>query len=223
MRKNILLSTASFALCLGFVSLANPVNAQEPDEWSRRPITQSEYLEHKHEWQVFLEYNLRREPCQHYQNPPEGYVLKGCDVYREYEVVAEPQSTMTKTETVTRAEPTIAVIPPDNLTYTIYFDHDKSSIKQDQREMLAKAANAIKKRNPDEVTVSGYAATSGTENYNQGLSERRAQTVAHELANHGIIGNTIEQKAYGETHLAVPTADGDREPANRRVVIYFKR
>lgn len=222
MRKNILLSTTGLAICLGVISFANPASAQTPDEWSRRPIMQSEYLEHQHDWRVFLEYHLQREPCQHYQNPPEGYVLRGCDVYREYAMKA-PQSTMVKTETTTQKKPAIAVMPPDTLTFTIYFDHDKFNIRQDQRDMLAKAANAIKKYNPAEVTVSGYAATSGSENHNQKLSERRAQTVASELGVHGVKEKTIEQMAYGETHLAVPTPDGAREPANRRVVIYFRR
>lgn len=222
MRKYMLQSNTGLALCLGIISFACPAKAQTTDEWARRPILQSEYLERQHDWQVFLEYHLQREPCQHYRSPPEGYVLKNCDVYREYAAEA-PQATMTKTETTTRSKPTMAVIPPDTLTFTIYFDHDKFNIKSDQRDMLAKAANAIKKYGPAEVIVSGYAARSGTEAHNQTLSERRAQTVAHELGIHGVNKESIEQAAYGETHLAVQTPDGAREPANRRVVIYFRR
>lgn len=222
MKKNILLSSTCLAVCLGIASFVKPVDAQTTDEWAARPIMQSEYLEHQHEWNVFLEYRLHREPCQNYRTPPDGYILKGCNVYRDYPT-AEPQSTMTTTETITQTKPTMGLIPPESMSYTIYFDHDKSNIRRDQRDLLTKAANAIKKYKPSEVMVSGYAATSGTEEHNQKLSERRAQNTAHELGVHGVGENTVEQMGYGETHLAVLTPNGDREPANRRVVINFKR
>jgi OOP family OmpA-OmpF porin len=65
------------------------------------------------------------------------------------------------------------------------------------------------------IEVNGYTDTSGTPQYNQGLSIRRAQAVAGELVRDGVIG----VQGFGETHPLVPTGAGVREPQNRRVEI----
>jgi outer membrane protein OmpA-like peptidoglycan-associated protein len=69
--------------------------------------------------------------------------------------------------------------------------------------------------------VDGNTDTSGTPQYNQGLSERRARTVAEELVRDGVPQNAISMHAYGDTKLLVPTGPGVREPQNRRVEIVF--
>ena len=69
------------------------------------------------------------------------------------------------------------------------------------------------------VQVTGYADTSGSAGYNQRLSERRAQQVAHALAQLGVPGNAMAIAGHGENDLAVPTPDGVREPRNRRVAV----
>jgi outer membrane protein OmpA-like peptidoglycan-associated protein len=67
--------------------------------------------------------------------------------------------------------------------------------------------------------VNGYTDSSGTPKYNQALSLRRANTVANELVKDGVARGEIDIKGFGETHPLVPTADGVREPQNRRVEI----
>lgn len=69
--------------------------------------------------------------------------------------------------------------------------------------------------------MDGNTDTSGTPQYNQGLSERRARTVAEELVRDGVPQNAISMHAYGDTKLLVPTGPGVREPQNRRVEIVF--
>jgi OmpA-OmpF porin, OOP family len=70
--------------------------------------------------------------------------------------------------------------------------------------------------------VNGYTDTSGTLQYNQGLSVRRAQAVAAELVKDGVPRATISIQGFGETHLLVPTGAGVREPQNRRVEIIIR-
>jgi OOP family OmpA-OmpF porin len=67
--------------------------------------------------------------------------------------------------------------------------------------------------------VNGYTDLSGTAGYNQQLSLRRAQSVQTELLRDGVPGNEIVIRGYGESHPLVPTAQGVREPQNRRVEI----
>jgi len=69
------------------------------------------------------------------------------------------------------------------------------------------------------VLVVGYADTSGSAAYNVGLSNRRARTVADSLVSMGVAGGVIALDGKGETALARPTADGVREPLNRRATI----
>ena len=64
-----------------------------------------------------------------------------------------------------------------------------------------------------------YTDTSGTPQYNQGLSIRRAQTVAAERVRDGAPQGAIAIQRFGKTHLLVPTGPGVREPQNRRVAI----
>ncbi|WP_139323556.1 OmpA family protein, partial [Roseomonas sp. TAS13] len=63
---------------------------------------------------------------------------------------------------------------------------------------------------------------SGTPQYNMGLSRRRADAVAAELVRQGIQRSEITVEAFGESRPLVPTADGVREPQNRRVEIVLR-
>lgn len=67
--------------------------------------------------------------------------------------------------------------------------------------------------------VTGYTDTSGSNSYNDGLSMRRAQNVAAALGQGGIPAEAMSVTGLGETQLKIETADGVREPMNRRVEI----
>jgi OmpA-OmpF porin, OOP family len=70
--------------------------------------------------------------------------------------------------------------------------------------------------------VNGYTDTSGTPQYNMGLSIRRAESVRAQLVTDGVPANVISIMGYGDTHLLVPTGPGVREPQNRRVEIIIE-
>ena len=72
------------------------------------------------------------------------------------------------------------------------------------------------------IEVGGHTDTSGTAAYNQALSVRRAQAVSNELVRLGVPREAITVQGYGETRPLVPTADGVREPQNRRVEIILR-
>ena len=69
----------------------------------------------------------------------------------------------------------------------------------------------------------GHADTSGSAAYNVRLSQRRAATVRDALVSQGVTGGAITTEGRGETDLARPTADGVREPLNRRATININR
>ena len=66
------------------------------------------------------------------------------------------------------------------------------------------------------LTIEGHADTVDTPGVNQPLSERRAAAVFNYLRIHGVAESRMTQVAYGESQLAVPTADSTPELFNRR-------
>lgn len=71
------------------------------------------------------------------------------------------------------------------------------------------------------VVLAGHTDTMGSAKYNMGLSQRRADSVKAYLVGKGIPEDAMATEAFGKTHLLVQTADGVREPQNRRVEITF--
>jgi OOP family OmpA-OmpF porin len=85
--------------------------------------------------------------------------------------------------------------------------------------IVQQAAAAYKAGGSVQIQVTGYTDRSGSPGYNQRLSERRATSVAKVLAGMGVPQNQMAVSGHGENDNRVPTADGVREPQNRRVEI----
>jgi outer membrane protein OmpA-like peptidoglycan-associated protein len=109
--------------------------------------------------------------------------------------------------------------PPQRISFTVFFDWDKDVITHDGMEIVQKAADAYKVGGMVQIQVVGYTDRSGSAGYNQRLSERRANNVAKALAGLGVPPNQMAVSGRGENDNRVPTADGVREPQNRRVEI----
>ena len=107
-------------------------------------------------------------------------------------------------------------------SYLIFFDWDKATLTDRARQIISEAASNSTKVQYTRIEVNGYTDTSGTPQYNQGLSVRRAQSVAAELVKDGVPKAAISIQGFGETHLLVPTGTGVREPQNRRVEIIIR-
>jgi OOP family OmpA-OmpF porin len=117
--------------------------------------------------------------------------------------------------------PPVAVAPVAQpaRTYLVFFDWDRADLSDRAKQVIAQAAQTSRSVQTTRIEVNGYTDTSGTPAYNQRLSVRRAQSVAAELVRDGVPRNEIMIQGFGETHLLVPTANGVREPQNRRVEI----
>lgn len=105
------------------------------------------------------------------------------------------------------------------MTYQIFFDFDKSNLSPSARAIIHRAAEHVKNGNSVRITVIGHTDTVGSATYNMGLSDRRAEAAASEMIADGVPGAEIETHGVGKSDLLVPTADGIREPRNRRVEI----
>jgi outer membrane protein OmpA-like peptidoglycan-associated protein len=120
--------------------------------------------------------------------------------------------------------PAPAAVPPSPVSrsYLVFFDWDKADLTTRARQIVSEAAANSTKVQYTRLEVNGYTDTSGTPQYNQGLSVRRAQAVAAELVKDGVPKSAISIQGFGETHPLVPTGPGVREPQNRRVEIIIK-
>jgi len=118
--------------------------------------------------------------------------------------------------------PIAAPVPPAARSYLVFFDWDKATLTPRAQQIIAEAAANSTKVKYTQIQVNGYTDTSGTPQYNQGLSIRRAQAVAAELVKDGVPQGAIAIQGFGETHLLVPTGPGVREPQNRRVEIIIR-
>ncbi len=118
------------------------------------------------------------------------------------------------------AAPSPVVAP--SRTYLVFFDWDRADLTDRARQIVAEAAQASTRVQATRIEVQGNADLSGTKQYNQKLSLRRAQTVAAELVRDGVPAKEIQIQAFGDTRPLVQTAPGVREPQNRRVAIILQ-
>ena len=109
-------------------------------------------------------------------------------------------------------------------SYLVFFDWDKATLSDRARQIVREAAENSTRVQYTRIEVNGYTDTSGTHQYNQGLSVRRAQAVQAELIKDGVPANAITTHGFGDdpAHLLVPTGPGVREPQNRRVEIIIR-
>jgi outer membrane protein OmpA-like peptidoglycan-associated protein len=118
--------------------------------------------------------------------------------------------------------PVAAPAPAPSRTYLVFFDWDRADLTGRAKQIIAEAAQNSTRVQLTQIEVSGHADRTGTAQYNLALSRKRADNVAAELVRLGVPKNEILIQAFGDTKPLVPTAEGVREPQNRRVEIVLK-
>jgi outer membrane protein OmpA-like peptidoglycan-associated protein len=108
--------------------------------------------------------------------------------------------------------------PPPSL-FIVYFDFDKAALTPEGLQVVQEAADTFRQRGSATIQVAGYTDLTGTQEYNMGLSKRRADAVRAQLVQDGVPDSVISASWYGMEDPAVPTPLGVREAKNRRVEI----
>lgn len=108
--------------------------------------------------------------------------------------------------------------PTPPRTFMLNFLFDSMQLTPASKKMLPEVLQVVRDRSPTEITVFGYADSSGTAAYNLELSAQRARTVARLLKqiNHEL---PIDVKYFGDRDPLVPSPPGVPEPRNRRAEI----
>ncbi|MBI4551030.1 MAG: peptidoglycan-associated lipoprotein Pal [Candidatus Latescibacteria bacterium] len=99
----------------------------------------------------------------------------------------------------------------------IYFDYDKSNIRDDQRSAIDENAKSLKEyQAADKILVEGHCDERGTVEYNLALGERRANSVRKYLTDSGVDKKRVSTISYGKNQPADPGHDESAWWKNRR-------
>jgi outer membrane protein OmpA-like peptidoglycan-associated protein len=119
------------------------------------------------------------------------------------------------------------VIKVENVV-TLYFDFDKSILKDREKETLDSIYNVLMEANTTTIQISGYTDGLGTEKYNNKLSDRRAKACADYLIKKGIDKSRISFVSFGkccpvEMELINGRDNPDGRIKNRRALINISK
>jgi outer membrane protein OmpA-like peptidoglycan-associated protein len=107
----------------------------------------------------------------------------------------------------------INLIMPGNIT----FPTNQSDLKADFNKVLDSVAIVLEEFEKTVIVVAGFTDSTGSESYNQALSERRAESVATYLKGKDILAARFEVVGFGETNPAADNSTAEGRSLNRRV------
>ncbi|MGB6103595.1 MAG: OmpA family protein [Pusillimonas sp.] len=183
-------SKIALALAIAATTAAGAVSAQTVDNW-RNPFGD-----------VWM--NGTNELCwrDNFWTPATG--IPGCDGVPVAQAEA-PVVAPTATKVVLNAD--------------TFFDFDKDTLKPEGRQVLDQVAAQAGTINLETLIATGHTDSIGTEEYNQGLSQRRANSVKNYLVSQGVAADRIYVEGKGETSPVASNSTREGRAQNRRVEI----
>jgi outer membrane protein OmpA-like peptidoglycan-associated protein len=97
------------------------------------------------------------------------------------------------------------------------FAFDKAELRPQDKEVLSRIAGILLTSPDYTISVNGYTDDVGTDEYNQKLSERRAQAVRDYLVQAGLPPEILTVAGHGKSHPLVPGTSEEARAKNRRV------
>ena len=116
----------------------------------------------------------------------------------------------------------------DESTLLVHFDSDvlfavdSATLSGDARGALGQAASVMNEYDKTAVVVQGHTDSTGSEQHNQGLSERRAGSVVTELVSRGVNNDRIASMGFGESQPVADNATSEGRRRNRRVDVMLR-
>ncbi len=106
-----------------------------------------------------------------------------------------------------------------NMPSSVTFDFDSSELTSSARSALDDVASILTQYTDTRVNIAGHTDSTGNADYNQRLSERRAESVGSYLAQSGVSQGRLEMTGYGETQPVATNSTEEGRAQNRRVEI----
>jgi outer membrane protein OmpA-like peptidoglycan-associated protein len=104
----------------------------------------------------------------------------------------------------------------------ILFDYNSASLRSSSRDELREMADVFSKYPNTTIVVQGHTDSTGSDSYNQRLSERRANTVTGYIEDLGVRGSRIDAVGYGESRPKSSNSSASGRQQNRRVEIFIR-
>lgn len=146
-------------------------------------------------------------------------------------VAAMPEDLPAEPSPDTTPEPAAALPAPEpaapepvrsvDLPSAIYFAFDKAELSPRSMTALDRFADAMKD-NAFMISIGGHTDWMGTERYNEGLSDRRADVVADYLAARGLPRKRMDARGFGETRPATSDVTSEGRALNRRTELRLR-
>ncbi len=136
-----------------------------------------------------------------------------------------PEGAATSEEQAQGSSTFASIMPSGELTdkaeqegrlYTVHFDFDKYTIRPEDRDLLIKNAEWLRKNPQVKVWIEGHADERGSAEYNIALGEKRAKSVKKFLIDLGISPDRLSTITYGEERPVDPRHNEEAWAKNRR-------
>jgi outer membrane protein OmpA-like peptidoglycan-associated protein len=114
---------------------------------------------------------------------------------------------------VTRAGDDLILNMPGNITFEV----DRADIRSGFYDVLYSVVLVVKEFDKTIIEVSGFTDSTGSDSYNQTLSERRAYSVGDYLTSQGVIPGRVVTKGFGERYPIADNGTPAGRERNRRV------
>lgn len=118
--------------------------------------------------------------------------------------------------------PAPAPVAKEVITFNLLFGFDKSAITDEMVPVLEQAKMILEEDSSVNFVVAGHTDSTGPDEYNQGLSERRAASVKNWLVKNGVSAARLQAVGYGETQAKYDNGTREGRKLNRRVELQSK-
>jgi outer membrane protein OmpA-like peptidoglycan-associated protein len=108
------------------------------------------------------------------------------------------------------------------LTGDVLFDTNSAALRAESRTLLTELAQNFAQYPTNEIIVEGHTDATGTEQYNQRLSEQRASSVADYLIDRGLAARNVVVYGFGEMRPKSTNDTAEGRQLNRRVEIHIR-
>ncbi|UII24780.1 OmpA family protein [Fulvivirga maritima] len=101
----------------------------------------------------------------------------------------------------------------------LLFDTDSYSLKSTMKQNLSDLATTLNKYEDTNILIEGHTDSTGSDSYNQTLSEQRANSVSSYLMAQGVSTSRVKTQGYGESQPIADNSTASGRQQNRRVEV----
>jgi len=141
----------------------------------------------------------------------------GCELDSDGDGVVDSRDRCPDTRPGTPVDNDGCDLAPAHTLQGVNFEFDSARLTEGSKQRLDEALQILK-RHPDlQVEIAGHTDSTGSAEYNQGLSERRARAVLDYMVEHGANAAKLTAKGYGESQPVADNGSREGRERNRRV------